>query len=216
MSPSRLRPAVFLDRDGVIVENRADYVKSIDEVCFIPGALAALARAAPLACLFVVVTNQSVIGRGLLTAADSDAITAHVRQQIVLAGGRIDRWTVCPHLPEDNCDCRKPKPGMLLSAAADLEIDLAASVMIGDAVTDMLAGRAAGAQPILVRTGLGSGQTGELQRAGLDGVPIVHDLAAALELFAASLVLTKTPPDGGANNQATAGILPHKPPPGSG
>jgi D-glycero-D-manno-heptose 1,7-bisphosphate phosphatase len=198
VSPFRLSPAAFLDRDGVIVENRADYVKSIGEVRFIPGALAALAQAAPLDFQLVVVTNQSVIGRGQLTEPASAAINAYVHQQIVAAGGRIDGWYVCPHLPEAGCACRKPKPGMLLSAAADLGIDLPASVMIGDALSDVLAGHAAGTHSIMVRTGLGSGQTGELARAGLDGVLIVPDLAAALERFAAGLLFTKTPPDGGA------------------
>jgi D-glycero-D-manno-heptose 1,7-bisphosphate phosphatase len=190
VSASTLKPAIFLDRDGVIVENRADYVKAIDEVRIIPGALAALAQAARLECLFVVVTNQSVVGRGLLTEAALAAINAYVHQTIVAAGGRIDGWYVCPHLAEDGCACRKPKPGMLLSAAAELPIDLPASVMIGDAISDMQAGHAAGARAIMVRTGRGVGQTAELRQAGLDDVPVAADLAAALRRVAASLRIT--------------------------
>jgi D-glycero-D-manno-heptose 1,7-bisphosphate phosphatase len=190
VSPSTLIPAIFLDRDGVIVENLADYVKTIDEVHILPGALAALAQAAQLECRIVVVTNQSVVGRGLLTEPALAAINAYVQQAIVAVGGRIDGWYVCPHLPEAGCACRKPKPGMLLSAAADLHIDLPASVMIGDAVSDVQAGYAAGTQAILVRTGLGSGQTAELGRAGLEGVPIVNDLAAALQRITAARLLT--------------------------
>lgn len=189
MSLSALQPAIFLDRDGVIVENRSDYVKSINEVQFLSGVLEAMAQAARLDCLFVVVTNQSVVGRGLLTGPDLAAINAHIHQLIVAAGGRVDGWYVCPHLPEAGCDCRKPKPGLLLSAAADLHLDLRASVMIGDAVSDVQAGQAAGARAILVRTGRGHGQTAELQRAGLDGVPVVPDLAAALQRIAAARCL---------------------------
>jgi D-glycero-D-manno-heptose 1,7-bisphosphate phosphatase len=188
--PSTLKPAIFLDRDGVIVENLPDYVKTIDEVHLLPGALAALAQAAQLECRIVVVTNQSVVGRGLLTEPALAAINAYVHQAIVAAGGRIDGWYVCPHLPEAGCACRKPKPGMLLSAAADLHIDLPASVMIGDAVSDVLAGHAAGTQAILVRTGLGNGQTAELGRAGLEGVPVVNNLAAAVQRVAAARLLT--------------------------
>ncbi len=190
MSVSPLRPAIFLDRDGVIIENRPDYVKSIGEVQTIPGALAALAQAARRDCLFVVVSNQSAIGRGLLTEAALAAIDAHVHQLIVAAGGRIDGWYHCPHQPEAGCNCRKPRPGMLLSAAADLGIDLHGSVMIGDALSDVLAGRAAGAQAILVRTGRGASQAVELQRAGLLGVPVVPDLAAALQHLVANGLFT--------------------------
>ena len=188
MSASTLKPAIFLDRDGVIVDNRADYVKKIDEVQIIPGALAALANAARLDCLFVVVTNQSVVGRGQLTVPALAAINAYVHQMVVSVGGRIDAWYVCPHVPEDGCECRKPRPGMLLSAAADLPINLPASVIIGDAISDIQAGHAAGARAILVRTGRGRGQTAELKQAGLSYVPVAADLAAALRrITAASL-----------------------------
>jgi len=190
LSAYTLKPAIFLDRDGVIVENRADYIKSVAEVHILPGALAALAQAARLDCRIVVVTNQSVVGRGLLSEAGLLAIDAYIDDAIVAAGGRIDAWYFCPHLPESDCACRKPKPGMLLSAAADWAIDLPASVMIGDAVSDMQAGQAAGTQAILVRTGLGHGQTAELSRAGLAHVPVVRDLAAALAHIAAARLLT--------------------------
>ena len=211
LSPPALRPAIFLDRDGVIVENRSDYIKSVDEVHILPGALAALAQAARLECLIVVVTNQSVVGRGLLSERGLAVINEHVHQAVVAAGGRIEGWYVCPHLPEDDCACRKPKPGMLLSAAEDLHIDLSASVMIGDAVSDVQAGHAAGAQAILVRTGRGVGQTAELGRAGLVHVPVVADLGAALQRAAALVLLTKAPPDGGAGIRVNSGILPHNP-----
>lgn len=181
MSSSSLRPAVFLDRDGVIIENRADHVKSIPEVRFIPGALEALARLAQRDCLIVIVTNQAAIGRGLLTRQMADEINRYIRQHITAAGGRIDALYLCPHLPEEDCTCRKPAPGMLLEATRDLGIDLRASVMIGDALTDVQAARAVEAQPILVLTGRGAAQAQELSRVGLRPTPIFPSLVEAVD-----------------------------------
>ncbi len=206
--PSPHRPAVFLDRDGVIIENRADYVKSVAEVRFISGALAALARLAAYDCAIVIITNQSPIGRGLVTAAVSDTINAYVRQQIVQAGGRLDGLYVCPHTPLAGCACRKPQPGLLLDAQAALGLDAAASVMIGDAVTDVLAGQRAGAQAMLVLTGRGRQQAPELARAGLAAVPVAADLPAALAAWVDKAVwLKKTPPSEGGRAD-TRRILP--------
>jgi D-glycero-D-manno-heptose 1,7-bisphosphate phosphatase len=190
VSPLRKKPAVFLDRDGVIIENRLDYVKSIAEVHFIPGALDALARASRLDWYLVVVTNQSAIGQGLLSWETSVAINDFVVQQLKAAGGRLDGLYVCPHLAGAGCACRKPAPGLLLSAAEDLGIDLAASMMIGDALTDLQAGQAAGTQALLVSTGRGAGQAAGLVQAGLAGVPVLADLAAALEHVAATVLFT--------------------------
>ena len=192
-----------MDRDGVIIENRADYVKSIDEVHFIPGVLTALARAARLSCRLVIVTNQSVIGRGLIDLAAAGRINDFVVRRLAAAGGRVDGVYVCPHRPDASCDCRKPAPGLLLRAAAELGIDLAASVMIGDDVTDVLAGQRAGARAILVRTGRGPSQSTEplrtgahgLAAAGLGSVPIVADLAAALAQISAEAPFAITPPE---------------------
>jgi len=190
-----LRPAVFLDRDGVIIEHRDDYVKSLAEVVFIPGALEALARLARHDVLIVVATNQSAIGRGLLTRADADAINTHVLKRIAAAGGRVDGLYLCPHRPEDGCACRKPAPGMLLEAARDLGIDLAASAMIGDSLTDMLAAQAAGVRPILVLTGLGQRHTRELLPPELHHTLKVPDLATAIQkLLDETSRPTKTPP----------------------
>lgn len=176
-----MHPALFLDRDGVIFENRMDYVKSVAEVAFIPGALEALARFAARGHHTVIVTNQSAIGRGLLTLATLEAIHAHMLQHITTAGGRIDSIYVCPHHPADNCTCRKPAPGLLMRAAQELGIDLSASVLIGDNVTDVLAARAVGTQPILVNTGLGATQ--ELSAAH-DGLVVrCRDLTHAVDLL---------------------------------
>lgn len=183
--PSTLRrPAVFLDRDGVIIENRADYVRALADVAFVPGALAALARLnhARPAWPILMATNQSPVGRGLLSLETVQVINRFVLERVQAAGGRIDQVYVCPHHPEAGCACRKPAPGMLLQGAAEWGVDLSASVFIGDAASDIQAGLAAGVRPILVRTGLGAAQTAELARLGLTP-QIVPDLAAAVSLL---------------------------------
>ncbi|MBM4424376.1 MAG: HAD-IIIA family hydrolase [Chloroflexi bacterium] len=151
-----LRPAIFLDRDGVIIENRSGYVRSWADVSFIPGALNALAGAAVSPFAVVIVTNQAGVGRGLISLASAESINKGVRDEILRAGGRVDGLYLCPHTDEDNCECRKPRPGMLLRAARELGLDLSRSWMIGDAVTDVQAGEAAGARSLLVLTGRGA------------------------------------------------------------
>jgi len=171
-----MQPAVFLDRDGVIIENRPDYVKSVAEVEFIPGALAALAQLAARPWRIVLVTNQSAVGRGLLTLDTLTTIHTHMLHHLRAAGGRMDGIYFCPHHPQVACACRKPAPGMLLQAAAELGIALTESVLIGDNAPDIGAARAVGVKPALVLTGLGPTQT------LLDpSVPRFADLAAAIE-----------------------------------
>ena len=187
------RPAIFVDRDGVLNENRADYVKTPAELAFLPGALAAVARATRAGWPVVVITNQSIIGRGLVSAATVADINAHLQQAVEAAGGRLAGVYICPHAPTQPCDCRKPLPGLLHQAAAALQLDLAGSVMIGDAVSDAQAGLAAGTQAMLVRTGRGADQAPRLAAAGLAQVPVVADLAAAIEAWLAAPA-TKTPP----------------------
>lgn len=183
MSPEALprRPAIFLDRDGVLNVNRADYVKTPAEVQFIPGALAAVARATRAGWPVVVITNQSIIGRGLVSAATVAEIHAVVRRAVEAAGGQLAGIYLCPHAPSDQCDCRKPLPGLLRQAAEALGLDLARSVMIGDALSDAQAGLAAGAQARLVLTGRGAEQAAGRAAAGLAHLPVFADLAAALD-----------------------------------
>jgi D-glycero-D-manno-heptose 1,7-bisphosphate phosphatase len=153
------QPAVFLDRDGVIIENRANYVRTWDDVEIFPEALAALTRLAASPYRVVIVTNQSGVGRGDIPLATAEAINDRLLDVIREAGGRVDAVYMCPHAPADGCDCRKPRPGLLTRAAADLSLDLGLSIMVGDALSDVAAGRAAGvARTILVRTGRGAVQ----------------------------------------------------------
>ncbi len=174
------RPAVFLDRDGVLNENRADYVRTWEQVAFLPGVFQAMQRLAASPFVVVVVTNQSAVGRGLMSAETLAAINQGIVREVQQAGGRIDAVYACPHTPADGCACRKPQPGMLLAAAQALHIDLARSYLVGDAVSDMEAGLAVGCQPVLVRTGRGTKQIARLAVGGLIGTPVVADLVAAV------------------------------------
>jgi len=151
--------AIFLDRDGVIIENRANYVRSWADVAIYPQALQALSALKQWPGKIVIVTNQSVVGRGFLAMRDAEAINERVVQEIEQAGGRIDAVLMCPHAPDDHCDCRKPEPGLFLRASQALSIDLQRSIMIGDALTDIIAARAAGVElAVLLRTGRGKKQ----------------------------------------------------------
>ncbi len=150
--------AVFVDRDGVICRNRDDYVKSWQEFVFLPGALEALTRLARLSLRIVVITNQSAINRGLVSVDVVEDINARMMSAIEAAGGRVDRVLYCPHRPDEHCACRKPRPGMLLAAADALKLDLSHSYLIGDAASDVQAGRAVGCRSYLVLTGRGRRQ----------------------------------------------------------
>jgi D-glycero-D-manno-heptose 1,7-bisphosphate phosphatase len=147
--------AIFLDRDGVINENRADHVKSWDEFEFIPGALDSIRRLTETGLPIFVVTNQATISRGLLTTATLDDIHNRMKEEICKAGGRIAQVYHCPHDSHEECTCRKPASGMLLQAAREFPIDLNKSFLVGDAWTDVGAGVAVGARSILLLTGRG-------------------------------------------------------------
>lgn len=176
-----MQPAVFLDRDGVIIENRSDYVKSWEEVRFLPGALEALRRLNRTEYALVLVTNQSAVGRGIISLDRAMEINRRVIAEIEAQGGRIDASYVCPHRPDEGCNCRKPAPGMLLRAAKELELDLAHSYAIGDAVSDIEAAQAIGARGILVLTGRGKEQVALLKTKGKANCLVVADLSAAVD-----------------------------------
>ncbi len=179
------QPAIFLDRDGVIIENCSNYVRSWADVEIFPQALAALAAVRHSDYRIVLVTNQSAVGRGHISRETAEAINDRLLAVIRDAGGRVDAVYMCPHGPDDGCDCRKPLPGLLLRAADELDIDLARSVMIGDALTDIRAGQAAGArQSILLRTGRGRDQERLPAADGLPPFPVFDTLADALASLA--------------------------------
>ncbi len=176
-----LQPALFLDRDGVINENRANYVRSWADVELYPQALRALALVRDLPYKIIVVTNQSAVGRGIISLAQAEAINAEIVTAVAQQGGRIDAAYLCPHAPDDNCDCRKPRPGLLLRAAREHGIDIGRSLMIGDALTDLAAGQAAGvAQTILLRTGRGEAQLQLPQAADFVSLTVYDELYQAV------------------------------------
>ncbi|WP_435104326.1 D-glycero-beta-D-manno-heptose 1,7-bisphosphate 7-phosphatase [Arhodomonas sp. AD133] len=176
---------VMLDRDGVINADSPGYIRSPTQWEPIPGSLEAISRLNRSGFDVVVCTNQSGIARGLLSEDDLAAIHARMREAVRDAGGDLRGVFVCPHAPEDGCFCRKPAPGLLHQVARRLGRPVLGAWFIGDSERDLAAARAAGARPVLVRTGNGA----ETEASGGAGDAIVFaDLANAAEaLIARSL-----------------------------
>lgn len=174
-------PAVFLDRDGVLIEYRKNYIRQWSDVVFYSSALNALAALRELSCRVFVVTNQSAVGRGLITIKDAIEINNRIVSAVEQAGGRVDAVYMCPHKPEDNCSCRKPKPGMILQAAESFAIDLQQSLIVGDSLSDLEAGQAAGIpRKYLVRTGRGTQEEASMCGEENNEIIVVDDLARAI------------------------------------
>lgn len=153
-------PAIFLDRDGVIIENREHYVRSWADVALYPGAIKALSLINDIPLKIVIITNQSAVGRGIISVEEAEDINNRLLAVIEQSGGRIDAVFMCTHAPQQGCDCRKPRPGLILQAASELNLDLQRSFLIGDALSDIEAGKNAGiTRNILVRTGRGEKQS---------------------------------------------------------
>jgi D-glycero-D-manno-heptose 1,7-bisphosphate phosphatase len=177
-----LTKAVFLDRDGVINHDKF-VVRSFKEMRIFDGALEALARLATSEYKIILVTNKGSIGVGLLSEAALAKMHEELLASIRGAGGRVDAIYHCPHvpLPFFGCGCRKPKPGMILRAAKEHGIDLGASWMVGDNLTDVKAGRSAGCRTILLTTTHGEGIRARGARFGVDYV--AKDLADAVDVI---------------------------------
>ncbi len=186
----RATPALFLDRDGVIIEE-VNYLGDVEQVRLIPRAADAIARVNRLKLPVVVVTNQAGVARGLFP--EERVAEVHARLDLLLrpAGAWIDRYYHCPHHPTVGappyravCECRKPRPGLLLRAAADLGLELGRSLLVGDKVSDLEAGARAGTRTILVRTGHGRvARVDELARDRLNLLGVAADLAEALDVW---------------------------------
>jgi D-glycero-D-manno-heptose 1,7-bisphosphate phosphatase len=173
---------IVLDRDGVINEDSAQYIKGPDEWRPIAGSLDAIGRLTRAGFRIVVVSNQSGLGRGLFLPEDLEAINAKMSSAIAAAGGAVAGIYHCPHRPEDGCDCRKPATGLLDRAARDLGVDFTAAPLIGDKASDVELALRAGARPILVRTGYGR-KTAETPDA--TAAEIYDNLAAAADALIA-------------------------------
>ncbi len=172
------RPGIFLDRDGVLCENLATYVRSWHEFRWLPGALEGLRILARLGLPVIVVTNQSAINRGLATTAEVADIHARMSADIRRAGGRVDAIYVCPHRPDEDCDCRKPAQTLFQRAAGEWAVDFKSSYLVGDSPADLEAGWSLQMYVILVRTGRGR-ETEAACGHGPEGLLVVPDLKEA-------------------------------------
>ena len=146
---------VILDRDGVINADSAQFIKSPDEWIALPGSLEAIARLNQADYHVVVATNQSGIGRGLFDMATLNAMHEKMNRALAQVGGRIDAIFYCPHAADSDCECRKPKPGMLRAIGERFNVTLAGIPSVGDSRRDLQAAASVGAQPLLVCTGKG-------------------------------------------------------------
>jgi histidinol-phosphate phosphatase family protein len=140
-----MKPAVFLDRDGTLIEERG-YLDRMELLSVFPWTADALRLLKRAGYSLVVITNQSAVARGMVTREQVDAVNARVEDLL----GPFDTWQVCPHGPEDGCACRKPEPGMVAAAAADLGVHPYEVVVVGDIGSDVEAAQAAGARAVLV------------------------------------------------------------------
>ena len=168
---------VILGRDGILNIYREDHVKSPDEWEPIPNALEAVARLNHAGWHTVVATNQSGIGRGMIDMASINTVHQRMMQRLAEAGGRLDAVFFCPHTPEDDCDCRKPKPGLMKQIAQRYGIELRTVPMVADTLRDLQAAHAAGCEPHLVRTGRAAALTDKQVVEIVQQVPMteVHD-----------------------------------------
>lgn len=174
--------AVFLDRDGVINADRDDYVKNTAELAIYPFAPGAIRALNDDGWLVVVVSNQQGTAKGIISEADLSGIEREIVRQVESAGAKIAGFYYCRHLATDNCDCRKPQPGLLLQAAREHGINLKQSVMVGDSERDIIAGKAAGCKTVLVLTG-------KLTRGDIEHLSSKPDLIADSLAEASALIV---------------------------
>ena len=180
-----MRPAVFLDRDGTLVEERG-YLDRLDLLELFPWTVDAIRLLNRAGFATVVVTNQSAIGRGVIDEPFLHVVHAAIDARLTAGNARMDAYYFCPHHPDAEievyrrvCDCRKPGPGMIQRACRDLQLDVSRSVMVGDRWLDVACGRSAGARTVLVRTGHGGHEEGR-PRDGLTADVILNNLMEAV------------------------------------
>lgn len=179
---------VILDRDGVINEDSDAFVKSLAEWHPIPGSIEAIARLSRSGCTVAVATNQSGVGRGLFDLEALEAMNAHLDDLVSAAGGELAGIFYCIHTPEDDCDCRKPRAGLIDAIARELAVEPAGAWLIGDSLRDLEAGLLRGCEPVLVLTGKGERTRAQLAAHAdprLRAARIFPDLAAAADALLA-------------------------------
>ena len=198
MTPTK-RPAVFLDRDGTLIED-VGYLDTLDRITFFPWTVDTIRALNRADLAVVVVTNQSGIARGLFTEAFVEETHRHLTARLAAGGARVDAYYYCPHHPRGTvdpysrrCDCRKPERGLIDRAARDLGLDPERSFVVGDTWADVQLARAVGARAILVRTGSGAAE----ERRPPDGVAadtVVDNLAAAASWILMNPQIATNPP----------------------
>lgn len=171
---------VILDRDGVINHDSDDYIKSPDEWQPVDGSLEAIGRLNHAGYTVAIASNQSGLARGYFNIETLTAIHQKMDEMLAKLGGHIDAIFYCPHGPDDGCDCRKPKPGMLLDIGQRFNVSLSDVIFIGDSITDIKAAYNANARAMLVRTGKGARAEKILQTESKISVPVYDDLATAV------------------------------------
>jgi D-glycero-D-manno-heptose 1,7-bisphosphate phosphatase len=174
---------VFLDRDGVINVNRPEHVTRWEEFHFLPGALRGLQLLNRGGWRVIVVTNQAVINREIVSQATVEEINQHMVEEIRKQGGRIDSVLVCPHRPDEGCSCRKPRPGLLHQAAERWGLELEQSFLVGDALTDIEAGLAVGCECLLVQTGRGRQELERSRNLNAGTFHLAADLLMAVRMI---------------------------------
>lgn len=190
-----LEKVVFLDRDGVINRDSPNYIKRVAEFELLPRSLAAIRELTRSGYHVILITNQSVIGRGMVSEAGLARIHEHLKQTVAAGGGRIEDIFFCPHTPDDGCACRKPKPGLIRMAAQTYGIDVARTVMVGDSAKDIACARGAGCgAAVLVRTGNGRAAAKTLADHNMPVDYHADDLFDAVEWILRSRPPTQTPP----------------------
>lgn len=176
-------PWIILDRDGVINEDSDFYIKSPEEWRPIPGSLEAIAQLVRGGFSIAVLTNQAGVARGLFDMKTLESINARMLAAVEQAGGRIDVLYFCPHGPNDDCGCRKPRPGLFERFAREQGVDLTNVPAIGDSYRDLQAAWATGARPLLVRTGKG---LRTLEAHPDPGCPVFENLHEAAQFLLSS------------------------------
>ncbi|MBW2589483.1 MAG: D-glycero-beta-D-manno-heptose 1,7-bisphosphate 7-phosphatase [Deltaproteobacteria bacterium] len=178
----KLDKVVFLDRDGVINLNSSDYIKSWSEFKFIPRSIEAIKELTLKGFNVIVITNQSVINRNMVSDKGLEYILTMMKNEVRSGGGLINDIFFCPHIPEDNCDCRKPKPGLIYQAQKAYSIDLKDAIMVGDSAKDIECARNAGCgKAVLVKTGNGAEAEKTLAEKKIYPDHIAQDLYEAVQ-----------------------------------
>ena len=172
---------IVLDRDGVINQDSVKYVKSYEEWIPIAGSIEAIVSLHLAGYRVLIATNQSGLARRLFDEYSLAKIHQKLCTIVEEAGGFVSGIFYCPHSPDDNCDCRKPRTGLLAQAEKEFGCSLTGSYFIGDSLRDLLAGQAFGMRPVLVRTGNGLATIRELKGTDLEDVPIFDDLSSATQ-----------------------------------